>query len=1151
MIQSSILWILLVALAACAGPYVSGKHKEGAALLEEQKYEEAIRTLQEAVSEAEQKGDPRATVSVRNLLGWAYAEAMRFEEAEREARGTIRLAEQRGLDTALLYAQLSIIQSKAGSYQEGLASAEQALSLTAERWKGRAGTSDRDAILDYAVAHHGWPPDVDMLKTVTMAESSSAVLQFLLGNDRQAVQVGERALKHFEAMSLLINLASSGERREFFRGRGVAAGAVSRAYRNLGNQEQEQEWLMVAKDSFRKIGIEVQGDEILAAYAASGKYATAARMTAGGFKPDPRYSEAFNEADRLYFDGDYGKAVPAFRSVIERAKGEGKPDEASRALSQLGWLLAELGRYAEAIRLLRESVALSPQEDFTSVTYARLSAVEARLGSYDQGLEDAERALTALYERRKHLFQGKDREAAIDVAMKNPGLPPDVILIKGITSAEGGRTTIHYFRGDYRNVIGQGEKARRHYADVAQAVLLAPEREQISYFEGYAWVTLMVGDAYINVGEIQKGRALVEESRDYFKRARLSFGDVVAEGLTAYSHVLEGNHRKGAELLKTTLARVEADGLEELKWHLRSKFAEQLITEARLLESRLPSLAAITDPAEGERVKRELFSLYAAKTDSLFVLLDQPTAARFTGILKGLEEAKDAPAAATQVKALAHLLKEEAYRNDLGAADNLDSIRSALETDLNKRLFQANKQRIYGELIVLATELYGAGKGFEALERAKARGLVDLLATKEVRFRNGALLQEERDVRAAAGDLLLKESRQARGLPVAAGAEAGTDGAPASGAVAQLVDRYRGIVLKIKRAEPELASLVSPAPLTYESFRPSLSPDVTLLEYFPGEDRLYVWVVEAQALSVRTVPIGRRELTDKIRQFRQAIANRDRAEQEGLARGLYDLLIRPVKPLIHGKRLGIVPYDSLHYLPFQALHSSERYLIQDSPLFFAPSAAVLQHALAKDRPRGSRLLAFGNPDLGNPELDLPYAQAEVEALAALYPSAAVRVRGEASEAAAKEESGRYDVLHFASHAEFSELDPLYTGLRLAMDRERREDGRLAASEVFALDLKPYLVTLSACQTGLGVATSGDEVIGMNRAFIYAGAPSIVASLWSVSDLSTAKLMEAFYRNLRTMPKDEALQKAQVALLGTERFGDPFYWAPFYLTGDWK
>jgi len=239
----------------------------------------------------------------------------------------------------------------------------------------------------------------------------------------------------------------------------------------------------------------------------------------------------------------------------------------------------------------------------------------------------------------------------------------------------------------------------------------------------------------------------------------------------------------------------------------------------------------------------------------------------------------------------------------------------------------------------------------------------------------------------------------------------------------------------------------------------------------------------------------------------------------------------------------------LHYLPFHVLHSGERYLIEEYPIFYSPSASVLKYSLDKRRTRGEKIIAFGNPDLGDPAYDLPFAEKEVEGIAGIFPSARIYLRKDASEEVAKKETGGYDLIHFACHAEFSDLDPLYSSIRLA--RDQKGDGRLEAQEIFSLNLRPYLVTLSACKTGLGLIASGDEIIGMNRAFIYAGAASILSSLWSVSDVSTAKLMDSFYRNLKRMTKDEALQKAQVEMSKTKEFAAPFFWAPFYLTGDWK
>ena len=149
-------------------------------------------------------------------------------------------------------------------------------------------------------------------------------------------------------------------------------------------------------------------------------------------------------------------------------------------------------------------------------------------------------------------------------------------------------------------------------------------------------------------------------------------------------------------------------------------------------------------------------------------------------------------------------------------------------------------------------------------------------------------------------------------------------------------------------------------------------------------------------------------------------------------------------------------------------------------------------------------------------------------LRTLYPQASVYLEKEATEEKAKSLSPQNDIIHFATHAELNENDPLSSAVLLA--RSDKEDGRLEVREIFRMDLKASLVVLSACETGLGKLSSGDELVGLTRAFIYAGTPSVVASLWNVEDSSTAALMASFYKNLKTMTKVEALRQAQLQLI---------------------
>ncbi|TAL28344.1 MAG: CHAT domain-containing protein [Nitrospirae bacterium] len=1140
-----IAFVLFMALflSSCAGQqYLSKKQSYGEELLSEKKYDDAIAALKEAVNLAVAEKNAREIAHLKSLLGWAYAEAMRFDDAEKETKEAIMIAEANSIYQPIYYARLAVIDSKSGSYEEGLSAAEKALALTAGAWQPKAGTENREQIIDYAIRHYGFPPDVEMLKTVIMSESAASVLYMVKGDNQKSAEWGEKALRHFNDLSFIIKLAPSEEKLEFYKGMAVAAAAAGRAYRNIGNSSKEQAFMEIGKDAFKKIGIEVSGDDLLSAYAESGGYLSIARLTKGDYKSDMRYSRDFNEAERLYFYGDYEKAISTYKKAIGRAKEQGNNGEASKALSQLGWLIAELGRYPEAIRLLKESISISEREDFSAVTYSRLSAIEARIGNYEQGFIHAEKSLNAVYEKRKKFFEGKNSDSVIDSAVKDPGLPPDIVLIKSVISAESAKVTIFYLKGDYDSAIKEGERALGHLKDLTTAITLAPRREQISYFEAYGFVSLTTGDSYLNKGDIKRGRSHIEKSREFFKRAGLNYGDVIAEGLIGYSFVLEGDYMTGAGIFRKNLERIEKGGLEELKWHIRSKFANIIYAEAKLLESRVEKLSSSLEDAKGGELKKQMLEENRKKTEVLRALVDETSAEKFAQIIAQLEKTETKEAMLSNVNSLIRFLKEESYKNYHSAIENIESIRSMMETDLNKRLFQANKQSIYSGFIELSSELYGAEKGFEALERAKARGLMDLLSTKEIALKKDVSYQERKVIAEKIADELVR-LKQAK-------SENDSDGKIAQSPLFEKeTERYRGVMIRIKNEEPELSSLISADFLKYPDLKKSIAGDVTLLEYFFTAEKIFIWSIDKNRISLFTGRTKKEDLEKKVRGHRDAVIKRDRDNEKRFSKELYDVLILPVRDRIMGKRLGIVPHDILHYLPFNALNSGDKYFIEEFPLFSSPSASVLKYAIDKERPKGQKVLGFGNPDLGDPSLDLPYAQKETEMIAELYPGSKIYQGKDATERILKSEASKFDILHFATHAEFSDSDPLYSAIRLAQDNS--EDGRLEAREIFSLDIKPYLVTLSACETGLGVVTGGDEIIGMNRAFIYAGAPSIVASLWSVSDISTAQLMEKFYKNLKTMTKDEAMQKAQMDLIRSKDFSEPFFWAPFYLSGAWK
>jgi CHAT domain-containing protein len=299
---------------------------------------------------------------------------------------------------------------------------------------------------------------------------------------------------------------------------------------------------------------------------------------------------------------------------------------------------------------------------------------------------------------------------------------------------------------------------------------------------------------------------------------------------------------------------------------------------------------------------------------------------------------------------------------------------------------------------------------------------------------------------------------------------------------------------------------------------------------------------------VRILPFGRRGITDRVQTFRTLIASRGQeAETQRLAQELFNQLVRPGLRGRTPTELLIVPHGPLHYLPFQALMSApDRYLIQDVPIAYYSSASLMQFTRAKAQPAPSTLFALGNPDLHDPTLNLRYAEREVRAIGDLFPGGAVLTKEHATKTQARAQSPRYTVLHFATHAELGEADPMGTALRLSPGP--KDDGRLEVQEIFGLDLKANLVVLSACETALGKLTRGDELTGLTRAFIYAGTPSIITTLWQVNDRASYEMMGEFYRQLKAgKDKAEALRQAQLATL--QGFPHPYYWAAYQLTGE--
>jgi CHAT domain-containing protein len=423
---------------------------------------------------------------------------------------------------------------------------------------------------------------------------------------------------------------------------------------------------------------------------------------------------------------------------------------------------------------------------------------------------------------------------------------------------------------------------------------------------------------------------------------------------------------------------------------------------------------------------------------------------------------------------------------------------------------------------------------------------------------------------------------------------------------------------RLQRDQPELASLVSVQPSTLPQLQEAARRrHATIVEYFSADERLFIWVIgpdgtiRATSSAVkrpeleRLIQVMRRsELTNITSQDRDEENRRDVSGSEPLAKKtrrskqrnttedlsasqrLYRTLIEPIStwlPEDPNQLVTIIPHGPLFLVSFAALPDRNgQYLVERNTINYCPSISLLRFTGDKEKRvaqlRVPHMLVVGNPAMprlfgsGRALRPLPGAEHEAHAISRQYPPSQVTtlVGSRAEERLVRELAPGQAVIHLATHGVIRDDEPLESFLVLAPRKGGKpgtastavSDGPLTVREVFQLDLNADLVVLSACNTGLG-RINGDGVIGLSRAFVYAGTPSVIVSLWRVADIVARFEMEQFYSELKRNGgnKAAALRQAQVATLTMLRHNrfrtpsgkplgeHPLFWAPFVLIGE--
>jgi CHAT domain-containing protein/Tfp pilus assembly protein PilF len=871
--------------------------------------------------------------------------------------------------------------------------------------------------------------------------------------------------------------------------------------------------------------------------------------------------------DSLFGVRAYPAAAEAFEAALQAiTSGEGGGDDAgleARALYGLGATYNYLGRSAEADSLLTRALP-------------RARAVG------DRPLETR-----ILHSLGTSHFQRASHERAIEFYRQGLELAHEI----GDTLREG----------LLWNAIGNLENRRGHYAEaihaIERALPLVPRSLQPR--------------VYTNVATSYLRLARYEEALDAFGQGLTladSVGDVHARGIAlnglgnVYSSI--GENDRARESYEQSLAITRQTGVKQaeaatlLNLATLEKKAGRLdaalarLDEVMAVQHSMDDLTGdgliLLEMAEVRILRGEAELALAAAREAVAIEVSagqrrQEVEARLvlTAALLAAGDAEASVAAADTARSLALQVGNPdlvarvetrqaralmaAGRGDESlallrtATDRTEKIRATLETDPGKIGFLEERQEPFHLLVEL---LVARGEPLEALavaERARARAFADLLAGRVdvARAEDAERLARVRAAEAAEREGAALEAAAGTAREAAAGAEGG-------GLLALRGPLELEAIEELAREDPELASLVSAQAIPPAGIVGlARDEDATLLAYLVADSAVTIWVVAPSGeVTAHREPWPRGEVRAAVEAVREAWARTIETRRLGpetmAASELAELHARLVAPV--AARLPadpealvyVIPHDALWLLPFAALRDAAgRALVERHTIATAPSASVLSWLRTREAEgaRGSGWLGVADPALpADSGLEpLPGAEREVAELAERFdPGARVVLTGaEATEAAFRELAPGRATIHLAAHGVVSDLDPLASAVALAPGDGH--DGWLRTPEVFGLDLSADLVVLSGCSTGLG-KLSGDGILGLSRAFLFAGAPAVVVSLWDVSDRATADLMEDFYeaREVEGLSGARSLRHAQLAL--RERHPHPFLWASFTVIG---
>lgn len=844
-----------------------------------------------------------------------------------------------------------------------------------------------------------------------------------------------------------------------------------------------------------------------------------------------------------------GGSAAAHRALeLLESAGAETPVLTARLRSDLGLHLLVLGRHDEAERLLTRALEtlgrLAPDSYQEAAAWSRAGIIASLRGDYALGERRHERALEIL--RGVGANPAKTLSNLGILARQRGDLERAEELYLRALEESGDPEARASYRLNLGNVYrARGELDRAHDLFTELATFYREERPEAVFARG---VTLT------NLAETERQLGRLDDAEEHArealalkqKRAPHSLGTVNA--LNALGRILQLRHRWSA-----------ARDLHAEALRIAEKVSPSgpLTAEAHAELGKIDLAEGMLDAAES-RYRRALELQRALAPGTEYE-------ARWTHALGRIEARRGRP--------------DAALHRYLEAVDVLESLRGRLGGGAEAGAgFTSLHHELYWRPLDLLASLDRSAEAFRLLERFRAQELLAMLARRDLDLSADLEPELDRERRrlAARYDAALQRLWWATGEP---------DG-EARRALREELDRIRRrqkeVEDRILAASTRLGRLRNPEPLDAVATRAMLPRETLLLSYALGPERSWVFALGPGLEEVEAV-----ELSDGLEDVRRRVATHRAlvARPHGRARALRTAgasltrtLLAPVAGhLRSADHLLVIPDGPLHLLPWAALPEPGRpgeRLLERRAISVGASATVLSELLHRESTAPVELVAFGASAEGSEDsLSAPLprtlrsdlagaplrgAVREVATLAELFgDEAEILLGGRVTQERLLATAPEARRVHVASHAVVDPRFPLESGLVLAPAEDGQSNGFLQVWEIYQrLRLNADLVTLSACETALGKELAGEGVLGLTRAFHYAGARTVVSSLWEVSDRASALLMERFYRNLLAgRGKAEALRQAQLDLMHgddepTAGRAHPFYWAAFQVHGAW-